>query len=80
LLFAGQDGFRAYLQIKFRKSFIKDSISGDNRWQGASAYSSDNSLNVNFNADNGLNINNWNRSNQNWNLGALPWKSPSLSQ
>jgi len=39
-------------------------------------YGSANSLNVNWNANDGLNVNNWNRTNADWNLGALPWWSP----
>ena len=41
-------------------------------WQKVFTYGSDNSLNVNWNADNGFNVNNWNRSDRNWNLGAMP--------
>jgi len=44
--------------------------------QKAITYGSDNSLNVNWNANDGLNVNNWNRTDTNWNLGALPWWSP----
>ena len=44
---------------------------------GRQIYGRANSLNVNWNADNGLNVDNWNRDDHDWNIGALARQSLS---
>lgn len=63
------------LRIIILKVVHNDRPFADGRYR-AITYGTDNSLNVNWNADNGLNVNNYDRTNRNWNLGALPRKSP----
>lgn len=60
-----------YSQIKYKRWFFESAF-GAYGWQRANIYGSDNSLNVNWNAENGFYVNNWNRTDQNWNLGAVP--------
>jgi len=54
---------------------FEKSVSSGHRWQKAFTYGSDNSLSVNWNANDGLNVNNINRDADN-NIGALRRKSP----